>query len=122
MRPDLPKDQRTDAEQTFKTIKDDAVEALKVQQDSRLVELQTQQQDLRDNYGASAKRIGRDSGSTRLIRGRPGARPGSLIGKSRSRARRNPAVRVLLSRLSDRLSAEARRTVTVPPNWLAVHA
>jgi hypothetical protein len=48
--PDLDKDQRTDAEQTFKTIKDEAIEALEVQQDSRLVELQTQQQDLRDNY------------------------------------------------------------------------
>lgn len=48
--PDLDKDQRTDAEQTFKTIKDEAIEALKAQQNSRSVELHTQQQDLRDNY------------------------------------------------------------------------
>lgn len=55
--PDLPKDQRTDAEQTFKTIKDDAVETLKAQQDSRLVELRTQQQDLRDNYEQARKEL-----------------------------------------------------------------
>jgi hypothetical protein len=55
--PDLDKDQRADAEQTFKTIKDDATGALKAQQDSRLMELQAQQQDLRDNYEQARKEL-----------------------------------------------------------------
>jgi hypothetical protein len=53
--PDLPADQRTDAEETFKTIKDEAIGELKTQQDSRLVELQGQQQDLSDNYAQAKK-------------------------------------------------------------------
>jgi hypothetical protein len=55
--PDLPADQRTDAEDTFKTIKDEAIGALKTQQDSRLVELQAQQQDLSDNYERAQKEL-----------------------------------------------------------------
>lgn len=54
---DLPADQRTDAEDTFKTIKDEAIGALKTQQDSRLVELQAQQQDLSDNYERAQKEL-----------------------------------------------------------------
>lgn len=55
--PNLDTDQRTDAEETFKTIKDDAVEALEAQQDSRLVELRTDQQQLRDNYEEARKEL-----------------------------------------------------------------
>jgi hypothetical protein len=55
--PDLDKGQRTDAEKTFNTIKDEATEALRVQQDSRFVELQTQQQDLRDYYEQTRKEL-----------------------------------------------------------------
>jgi hypothetical protein len=55
--PDLPADQRTDAEDTFKTIKDEAMGALKTQQDSRQVELQAQQQDLSDNYERAQKEL-----------------------------------------------------------------
>jgi hypothetical protein len=54
---DLPADQRTDAEDTFKTIKDEAIGELKTQQDSRLVELQAQQQDLSDNYEQAQKEL-----------------------------------------------------------------
>lgn len=55
--PDLPADQRTDAEDTFKTIKDEAIGALKTQQDSRLVELHAQQQDLSNNYERAQKEL-----------------------------------------------------------------
>jgi hypothetical protein len=47
--PGLPQDQRSDAEGTFKKIKDDAVEALKTHQGTRLLEQQTRQQESRDN-------------------------------------------------------------------------
>jgi len=48
--PDLAEDQRTDAENTFKTIKDDAINALKAQQAPRMTELLADQQHLLDTY------------------------------------------------------------------------
>jgi hypothetical protein len=55
--PNLPGDQRDDAAATFKTIKDDAVQALTTQQDTRLLEHETRQQESRDNSEQKRKEL-----------------------------------------------------------------
>jgi hypothetical protein len=55
--PDLDQDQRTDAEGTFKTIKDDAVEALKADQGTRLAEREAMHQGLQESYEQRRKEL-----------------------------------------------------------------
>jgi hypothetical protein len=55
--PDLDQAQRTDAEGTFKKIKDDAVEALKTDQGIRLAEREAAHQGLQENYEQRRKEL-----------------------------------------------------------------
>jgi hypothetical protein len=55
--PDLDQDQRTDAEGTFEKIKDDAVEALKTDQGTRLAEREAAHQGLQENYEQRRKEL-----------------------------------------------------------------
>jgi hypothetical protein len=55
--PNLDPGQRTDAEGTFKTIKDDAVKALKVDQGTRLAELEARHQGLQENHEQRRKEL-----------------------------------------------------------------
>jgi hypothetical protein len=55
--PDLDRDQRADAEGTFKTIKDDAVEALKADQGSRLAEREAVHHGLQEDYEQRRKEL-----------------------------------------------------------------
>jgi hypothetical protein len=55
--PDLDPDQRADAEGTFKTIKDDAVEALKNDQGTRLAEREAMHQGPQEDYEQRRKEL-----------------------------------------------------------------